>query len=104
MENKVNARRDLFKESIKPLQRRKKVSVLEATKTSTKRTELELRDVLEVMSRDDLNRIGLKKGPELRIWQKVERYRRESILTHVTTEIRENCDYEGYIQKATKFD
>merc|ERR1711892_841233 len=37
--------------------------------------ELELEDVLEIMSREDLNRIGLKKGPELRIWQKVLRHR-----------------------------
>ena len=29
---------------------------------------------------------------------------RGTILTQVTTEIRENCDYEGYLQKATKFD
>ena len=40
--------------------------------------ELELSDVLEVMSREDLNRIGLRKGPELRIWQQVEIHRRES--------------------------
>ena len=27
-----------------------------------------------------------------------------TILMHVTTEIRKSCDYEGYLQKATKFD
>jgi len=37
--------------------------------------ELKLEDMLELMSRDDLCRIGLKKGPELRIWQKVQIYR-----------------------------
>jgi len=37
--------------------------------------ELELEDMLELMSRDDLCRIGLKKGPELRIWQKVQIHR-----------------------------
>jgi hypothetical protein len=101
LENNVNARRELFKESMKPLQRRNKVSFLEETKSAPYcdlplvqwledvcvskssiaiilEEELELLDVLEVMSRDDLNRIGLKKGPELRIWQQVERYRRES--------------------------
>jgi len=37
--------------------------------------ELELEDMLELMSREDLCRIGLKKGPELRIWQKVQAHR-----------------------------
>jgi len=37
--------------------------------------ELRVEDMLELMSREDLSRIGLKKGPELRIWQKVQMYR-----------------------------
>eukprot|EP00092_Neocalanus_flemingeri_P056311 GFUD01066735.1.p1 GENE.GFUD01066735.1~~GFUD01066735.1.p1 ORF type:complete len:227 (+),score=38.88 GFUD01066735.1:56-736(+) len=40
--------------------------------------ELILDDVLEIMSREDWKRVGLKKGPELRIWQAVQNYRNGS--------------------------
>ena len=41
------------------------------------REELTLDDVLEMMSREQLRRIGLKTGPELRIWQAVQEYRNQ---------------------------
>ena len=41
------------------------------------REELTLDDVLKMMSREQLRRIGLKTGPELRIWQAVQEYRNQ---------------------------
>ena len=37
--------------------------------------DLTLNDVLDLMSRDDLKRLGLKAGPELRIWREILRHR-----------------------------
>jgi hypothetical protein len=39
--------------------------------------EVELEDLLELVTREDLTRMGLKIGPQLRIWQKVQKYRTE---------------------------
>merc|ERR1719334_176390 len=40
------------------------------------REEVRLNDMLELMSQDDLIGIGLKIGPELRIWNAVQKHRR----------------------------
>jgi len=39
--------------------------------------ELSLHDVLHLMTRDDLGRLNLKLGPELRIWDKIVKERKK---------------------------
>ena len=39
--------------------------------------ELSLHDVLHLMTRDDLGRLNLKLGPELRIWDKIMKERKK---------------------------
>ena len=39
--------------------------------------ELSLHDVIHLMTRDDLGRLNLKLGPELRIWDKIVKERKK---------------------------
>jgi len=55
----------------------KNLSVHDNTITTLLEEELELRDMLEVMKKEDLCNIGLKKGPELRIWNGIQHYRKQ---------------------------
>merc|ERR1711915_495469 len=54
----------------------KNLSVHDNTITTLLEEELQLRDMLEVMNKEDLCNIRLKKGPELRIWNGIQHYRK----------------------------
>jgi hypothetical protein len=47
----------------------------EETMTRVTAEDLTLRDLLELVGRDDLRRLGLKAGPELRIWRAILAHR-----------------------------
>ena len=49
------------------------------------REELTLIDVLQLMSKEDLRRLGLKAGPELRIWKAILDERRKAKVSAEST-------------------